>query len=304
MRYLIRLLYFFPLLILGISCTAPRSVINSGKVTTPGQFKVGLNYGFNLASEPLSRLDDIGKAAVDAVLRQDSVFYNEQIDVFAEGIIAYTLDPVGQAFDFYIRYGVVPRVDVGYKYGSGAHVFDAMYQFMGSTGTPENPGPEGLYGSVGLQYSLQNMSFGSGFLLDKINNILRFDANRKDILIPLIFSKSFGPEEEVGHIAFGLVYNHTFVDYGFEAGNIFRKINNRAEILEGFREKNNFSSYGAFVNAKIGYKFIYFLPALSIYYQDYGTYRLLGNREQSFSGMTFIPSLGLQAVFGGKGRNR
>jgi hypothetical protein len=292
------------LVVVGVSCTAPRSVIHSGKVSTPGQFKVGFNYGGNLASEPLGRLNDVGRAAVDAVLKQDSVFYDDQIDIFASSILAYTLDPVGAAFDMYIRYGLVPRVDIGYKYASGAHVFDGMYQFMGSTGTSEDPGPEGLYGSIGLQYSTQNLSFGSGFFLNKINNILRFEAKRKDILVPLVFSKSFGPEEEIGHLAWGLIYNHTFVDYGFEAGNIFRRINNRAEVLEGVREKNNFSSFGAFINAKFGFKYIYVLPALTVYYQNYGTYRIIGEREYSYSGMTFIPSIGVQARFGGRKSTR
>ncbi|WP_224996527.1 hypothetical protein [Cesiribacter sp. SM1] len=285
------------------SCTAPRSIINSGKVTAPGQFKVGFNYGGNIATEPLSELDDIARTTVDAVTNRDSVFFDEQIDVFARALTAYAIDPVGPAFDVYVRYGIAPRFDAGYKYASGAHVIDGMYQFMGSTGTPQDPGPRGLYGSVGLQYSGQNLNIGDQFYLDRINNLLRFNARRRDLVVPLIFSTSFGPEEEIGSIAFGVVYNHTFINYGFEPGEVFRRVGgNRVERIESLSESNNFSSFGAFINGRFGYKFIYVLPALTLYYQNYGTYKLLEGREYSFKGVTIIPSIGLQARFGGRNR--
>ena len=296
------------LLLLSIfSCTAPRSVILSGKVTAPGQFKVGFNYGGNIATEPLSQLGDITKAAVDAITNRDpkdSVFYSDQIDLFARSLTAYAIDPVGPAYDMYIRYGIAPRFDIGYKYASGAHVVDAMYQFMGSTGTPENPGDGGLYGSVGLQFSGQSLNVGDQFYLRRINNILSFSATRRDIIVPLIFSKSFGPEEQTGSIAFGVVYNHTFIKYGFEPGQIFERIGGKAIALEGVQKRNNFPAFGAFVNARIGYKFIYFVPAFTVYYQNYGTYELLKGRTYSYKGMTFIPSIGLQARFGGNKSTR
>lgn len=286
------------LLLLAAGCTAPRSIINSGRVTAPGQVKVGFNYGGNIASEPLSELDDIAKAAVDAIANRDSVFYDGQIDLFARALTAYAIDPVGSAFDMYVRYGIAPRFDVGYKYASGAHVFDGMYQFMGATGTAT---AKGLHGSVGLQFSTQSLNIGDQFYLEKINNLLKFKADRKDIVIPIIFSKSFGAEEEIGSIAWGLVYNHTFIEYGFEPGNLFKRLSeNNVVKVEEVTENNNFSSFGAFVNARIGFRYIYVVPALTFYYQDYGTYRLLEGREYSYSGVTFIPSLGLQLRFGGK----
>ncbi|MBW3544893.1 MAG: hypothetical protein KY428_04700, partial [Bacteroidetes bacterium] len=172
------------------------------------------------------------------------------------------------------------------------------------TGTWQNPGPAGLYGSVGLQFSTQNLDLGSRFFLDKISSLFNYDASRKDLIVPLIFSKSFGPEEEIGSISWGVVYNHTFIKYGFDPGNIFERVGAERVKINGFTAKNNFSSFGAFINAKIGYRFIYVLPAITVYYQDYGTYKLLGDREFSYSGMTFIPSIGLQAQFGGRNREK
>ncbi|QCR24272.1 hypothetical protein C1N53_19195 [Pontibacter sp. SGAir0037] len=279
-------------------CTAPRSVINSGKVTAPGQIRVGFNAGGNIATSPLSQLDDITKAAVDALAREDSVYYNSQIDVASKALVAYALDPVGPTFDFYVRYGLAPRFDVGYKYASGAHVLDAMYQFMGPTGTFDNPGAGDWYGSVGIQYAGQQSGIINKLFLNKLQPVIGFTASRRDVVIPLIFSKSFGVEEEKGHIAFGAVYNHTFIKYGFEPGRLFKKYGEDIVRVDAFTERNNFPSFGIFVNGKIGYRYVYLLPALTMYYQNYGSYPLLENNVYSFSGMTIIPSLGLQFQFG------
>lgn len=293
------------ILVVGVvsGCTAPRAVINSGKVTAPGKFKAGINFGGNVATEPISQLDDIGKAAVDAIAKKDTVFYDDEVETATKALLAYALDPVGPTFDFYIRYGIAPRLDAGYKYASGVHVFDTQYQFLGPTGTPEAPGQGDWYGSIGLQYAGQSSGWVDKLFLDKLQPLLQFTAKRKDITVPIIFSKSFGPEEEKGSIAFGAVYNHTFIKYGFEPGKLFKKYGSDSEIekVNPLMEKNDFSSYGLFVNARFGFKFLYIVPALTVYYQNYGDYKLLNKTVYSYSGLTLIPSIGLQASFG-KGR--
>jgi len=292
------------LLLVGLmtACTAPRAVINSGKVTAPGKFKAGVNFGGNIATEPIGRLDDITRAAVDAIAKKDTVFYDKEVEAATKALLAYALDPVGPTFDFYLRYGLAPRLDAGYKYASGVHVFDTQYQFLGPTGTPENPGAGAAagvwYGSVGLQYAGQSAGIIDKLFLDKLQPVLQFTAKRRDLTVPLIFSKSFGLEEEKGSIAFGAVYNHTFIRYGFEPGRLYEKFGAEVAEIEGLEHRNSFPSFGLFVNAKLGFKYVYLLPALTIYYQNYGDYKLLNNTTHSFSGLTLIPSIGLQASFG------
>ncbi|WP_192825101.1 hypothetical protein [Rufibacter sp. LB8] len=287
-------------LVLATACTAPRSVIHSGKVTPHGQFKVGFNAGGNLASEPIGELKNITEAAVDALLKQDSVYYGPQIQAATRGAIAYSLDPVGPTFDFYVRYGVLPRVDVGYKYAGGVHVVDAMYQFMGSVGTLTNPGSQRRWsGSVGVQYSGQDSDLLDKLFLSKLSPILEFTATRKDVLVPLVFSRSFGVEEEYGNISFGVAYNHTFIEYGLQPTKLYRKVGgNEVVRLDGLTKSNSFGSFGLFVNAKIGAKRIYLLPALAMYYQNYGTYDLLLGEQYSYAGFTLVPSLGVQIGLG------
>lgn len=280
-------------------CTAPRSVIQSGRVTPHGEFKVGANFGGNLSTEPIGQLKDVAEDAIVALANRDSVYYDGLVRSATKAAIAYTLDPFGPTFDFYVRYGVLPRVDVGYKYASGVHVLDAMYQFMGPVaGVPSRAANERWYGSVGLQYAGQSSDLLNGLFLDKLSPVLQFTAKRKDILVPLVFSRSFGADEEFGNISFGVAYNHTFVEYGLIPGKLYEKVGGKAVQIEGLTRTQSFPSYGLFVNAKIGAKRIYLLPALSMFYQNYGTYELLKQEQADFSGITIVPSIGLQIGLG------
>jgi hypothetical protein len=283
---------------LAAGCTPSRGIIASGKVTPKGAFKIGGNSSFNIATAPMAQIDNVTKSAVQAIENRDTISF-EDFRGLTRGLLAYSLDPVAPTSDLYIRYGLARRVDIGYKLASGAHVFDAMYQFMGGLGTPENPGPAGLHGSIGLQYATQNADLPGKRYLNRLGSIFNYELSRKDLLIPLVFSQSFGPEEQYGNISWGLVYGHTFINYGFSPGKLYVKVaGDQVKKLEPFLEKQHYSSYGAFFNAKIGFKYAYLLPALSIYYQNYGTYNLFGLQQESYKGMSFIPSLGLQINLG------
>lgn len=279
-------------------CSPSRTITASGKVTPQGKFKLGYNSAFNIASAPLGEIEDISKAAVNAIKNRDSIYF-EDVATLSQGLLAYSLDPVGTTSEFYLRYGLVRRVDLGYKFASGAHVFDAMYQFLGATGTPTNPGPAGLYGSIGLQYSGQNSNLPSKLGLNVLSSVLNYELSRRDILIPLVFSHSFGPEEEIGNISWGVLYGHSFIKYGFAPTKLFRKYGGDfVEKVNAFSNKQNYSSYGAFLNAKLGYRYAYIVPAVSIYYQNYGTYNFFNIQSKNYKGVTIVPSLGLQFNLG------
>ncbi|MCB2379697.1 hypothetical protein LGH70_19025 [Hymenobacter sp. BT635] len=281
--------------LLTTACTAPRVMTMSGKVTPRGEFKVGGNQAFNIPTETISKTGSAIKEAAVQLAKQEKVDYStsgELVDKVQIAALAYALDPVQPAADLFVRYGVAERLDVGYKYAFGSHVFDGMYQFMGPTGTPERPGgPAGaMYGSIGLQFATQRAKLPSIPFLDDIDALLQFKATRNDLIVPLVFSHSFGPEEEIGAVSYGLVYSHTFLRYGFAPRNIYTG----NDLIPGLERKQNFASYGAFANVKVGFKYAYIVPALALYYQNYGTYQLLNNKSSKLSGLTFIPSIGLQ----------
>ncbi|RZL07017.1 MAG: hypothetical protein EOO62_17795 [Hymenobacter sp.] len=114
-----------------------------------------------------------------------------------------------------------------------------------------------------------------------------------DFLIPLTVSHSFGPEETVGAFSYGAVYAHSWVSYGFTPSSLYNRAGT-AVLPTLPRQNRNFSSYGLFANLKLGYKYVYVVPALSFYYQNYGDYTLVDGSTTSLSGLTVIPSLGLQ----------
>ncbi|GAB2958122.1 hypothetical protein GCM10027048_26250 [Hymenobacter coalescens] len=287
------------LLLAAGACTAPRSIISSGKVTPQGQFKVGGNIGFNVGTASIGKITGAAKDLAKQALARDTIRYEEGFDKIQAATLAYVLDPTVATSDLYVRYGLLRRVDVGYKYSFGAHSFDAMYQFMGPLGTPEKPEgqPGAAYGSVGLQFSTQNAKLPSIPFLEDTERILGFSARRMDLLVPVVFSHSFGPEEQIGNVSYGVVYSHTFLKYGFEPGKLFNYIpgsNRVTDRIPNLVARRDFGALGAFVNMKLGYRYAYVLPALAIYYQNFGTYELLNNKQTKLKGVTFIPTLGLQ----------
>jgi len=289
------------LLAASAACTAPRNITTSGKVTPQGEFRVAYNQSFNVATAPLAKAGSAVKSAASQLGTQaaegQKVNYSDAVSQVQTAALAYLVDPVQPASDLSIRYGIVPRLDAGYKYAFGSHVFDAAYQLVGPTGSVENPerGAAGgtTYASIGLQYAIQRSGLPKIAFLSDLNNLLGLSATRQDLIIPLTVSQSLGPEESIGAISYGVVYAHSWVSYGFTPSNLYNRAG--TAVLPALpSQSSNFSSYGLFFNAKLGYKYVYIVPALSFYYQNYGTYTLVDGSTTSFSGATFIPSLGVQ----------
>lgn len=288
-------------LLAATACTAPRAITTSGKVTPQGEFQVAYNQGVNVGTAPLSKAGSAIKSTASQLGNQaangEKVTYSDAVSDVQTAALAYLLDPVQPTADLSLRYGVAPRLDLGYKYAFGSHVFDAQYQLLGPTGSVENPARGAAsgttYASIGLQYAIQRTGLPKISFLNDLNNLLGLSATRHDLLVPLTISQSFGPEESVGAISYGAVYAHSWVSYGFTPSNLYNRAGTSMLPALG-RQSRNFSSYGLFLNLKLGYKYVYVVPAVSVYYQNYGRYTLVDGSTTSLSGVTFIPSLGVQ----------
>ncbi len=275
-------------------CIAPRSMMDSGKVTPKNQIKAGFNYSINIPTQTI-------KNAVEAIkTADDDTIYSDALNRSARYLFAYALDPLFVGMNYYARYGVISRFDIGYKYASGTHCIDARYQFLGSLRAIGSVSDKAPYGSIGLQYSSTKYKLPFGF--DKIQDRLGFDLKRKDIMIPLIFSLSLGDDEKIGHIAIGIVYNHTFLEYGYDPKGVY-DIQSKLPIAAKHFKKN-YPSFGAFGNLKVGYKYIYFLASFSVYYQNYGNFTMLDGSMENFSGYTFVPSFGFQIIIPPLGKKK
>ncbi len=298
------------------SCIAPRSVLNSGKVTPKDNFAAGWQYAGNISTAPIQRakeliglnIDNIAsyQNMVDTLSTADAQLLNQNIESIGRAAIAYAVDPIGAGSQFYLRYGVINRMDIGYKYASGAHVFDAQYQFLGPVGNVEDITEERWYGSIGVQYSGQKISIPSW--VTPLQNAINFDFSRRDVMVPLTFSYSFGNEEEYGSIAMGIVGNYSKFNYSTFNTDFTSYLNPDGSVntlaIKAVNQKSDIFAYGGFINLKLGYKYVYVLPALSFYYQDYGQFQNIIGNDFHLKGWTFVPSIGLRARIGKSSSNK
>lgn len=304
--------WIFGLLVSVSSCVAPRAITNSGKVTPKGNWVVATNQTYNIATAPAGKvasavdinLDNLLNASSDTLTLVESNAVSTDWQKVGEALIANNFDPLGGGFEFGVRYGVVERFDVGFKKSGKAKAIDVQYQFLGSvnrvddfTFTTTN---SHWYGSIGLQYSSQDLSLP--FWAKPLTTKLAYDFSRKDILVPLIFSYSLGNEESIGAISFGLAYNFTRMHYSTTPFTYARiqDVNGVVTALNtaAITETKSISSFGAFANLKIGFRYFYFVPAVAVYYQNYGTLQNFIGESFQMKGLTIVPSLGLRLRLG------
>jgi hypothetical protein len=279
------------------SCSAPRSILTSGKVLPKGQIRGGLNTTVNISSASIERSLKSTLNLATAALEKDTIIFSQQIANVNSAFMAYCLDPIGYNSEIYFRYGLGMHLDIGYRNTGGANAFDVMYQFMGSNKDFNESDQGGFYGSIGAQYSWQNYRFLNFSQFDKIQKLFGLDMSRQDITIPLVISKSFGPEERVGCFSFGVVYSRSFISYKITPNNIYAEKlleNVPRELLVPVNGKAGFNALGTFINVKVGKKYVFFNFSLAAYYQHYGRYNMLGGSDVLLKGISIIPSYGVQ----------
>jgi hypothetical protein len=287
-------------------CGAPRSNTQSARLTPAGSFRTGLTYNLNIPTQTIEAVADNIQEAVDTFKSDTETAYDDNIKALSRSLLAYSLDPLtvppisGGGMDLHLRYGVYPRFDAGYRYASGVHVVDARFQFLGSADPdpPSNSPGSSTYAHVGIQYSGQDYVLPS--FLGSLQERLGYEASRTDILIPVTFGHPFGPHEKYGAIAYGIAYQFSKMNYGFNPSGLYRKIADGTEVdplspIPGIKAEKSISAFGGFVNLKFGYKYIYAHISLSVYYQDYGTFTLLDGDTTQLDGLTFVPTFGLEA---------
>jgi hypothetical protein len=291
-----KLLLLLTVILSGFFCSAPRNIMYSGKVTPKGHFAAGGNMGYNIGTAAMDAIFGTLEDKVHEITGGDTIRFNSTFNSATKAMTAFALDPLGLNSDFYLRYGVIKRIDLGYSRNSGVNVFDLRCQFLGSTGSRKNPGPEKFNGSAGIQYSGQEYELPS--FLGTLQSKLKYQLKRKDLLFPVAFSYSLGPEEKYGALGFGALYGLTWVTYDYEPNLVYELVSGLYQpITQVPRGENRYSSYGLFVNAKLGYRYVYGIASVAFYYQDFGTYNLFKDEKVSLKGASIVPSLGLQVAF-------
>lgn len=275
------------------SCVAPRVISNSGKVTPKGNFVGGYHTSYNISTQASLYVKDLLVDNVVDLAQKDSISFDENFVKINKAAIAYQLDPISSGNEFYLKYGIAKRFDIGAKLAGNAKGLETQFQFMGPTGNVDDETTKRIYGSIGLQFTTQSQSLPS--VLSYLQDRLGYTFNRKDFLMPLLFSYSFGNEEEYGSISWGLAANYSVINYSTIPVDIY---NIDQTVLKPQNYKQDYMSYGLFINAKVGFQHVFVIPSLSMFYQNYGSYQLLNGTSASFKGLTIVPGIGIRVRAG------
>ena len=296
MKFNSKYFYLSAVIIWGMqSCTAPKSIIESGKVTPKGAVRASLGTTTNI---PTAFTQEVVGFAIDnaGIVKGDSFQFQENLENVVGSLVSYSLDPLTQTVDFHLRYGIGWGLDIGYKNLSGVSVIDLQYQFAGED-RPLSFG--GLFASsIGIQYSGQKLRLNR--ISQKLDEALGMEFRKRDFMLKWINSYPFGEDEKYGHIGFGAAWNRTISNYGISP----TKVLTRAEELGGQKvtsvlepmqdQRTAYSSWGGFLNLRLGYKYVYLYGAISMFHQNYGTYQIFKDVKYQGKGWTFIPTFGLQ----------
>ncbi|MDX5321963.1 MAG: hypothetical protein LPK45_12535, partial [Bacteroidota bacterium] len=272
------------------SCSVPKVINESGRVTPRGQVTGGASYMMNISTASSLQIGETLWNGIENYQAADTIQYDALLKDINSSLIAYALDPAfAQGAQFYFRVGVVNRLELGYLRASKTNMFHANYQFLGFDKDPEVLAKKRWFGAVGLRYSSQSFNLPKKFA--QVQAIFDYRYSRKDWIMPVVFSYSFGPEEQYGSVSFGAIFGRHYMNYSVLPENIF---NDQGFQLRGVEKKNAYNSVGLFVNVKAGYRFIYIIPSLSVYYQNYGEYPMLDKSTVTYKGLTLVPGISLQ----------
>ncbi len=282
-----------------IGCSAPRSVTLDPAATQKGRFSFGGETGLTLPTQTARSLYGSLEDQVKSVVDQDEdtvAVEADKLNAMVEALFAYSLDPIGTRTELWLRYGLGFGLDAGYRYASGAHAFEFRWQFLGREDESTLfRSPNTWQGSLALQYCGQTYDLPSVAGLDKLQSLLHYEFKRKDLLIPFIFGKPLGVKGRAGSVGFGLAYNHSWISYESEILRLVEKLDGGAtRPYRDLQGEASIPSYGGFLNARLGWERVFLVSGLSVFYQDYGKFRLFGEETAELKGWTALPTLGLE----------
>lgn len=290
-----KILFIISISLLTFACTAPRAIKDSGKVTSKGKFKIGVHSALNISTETSKHLGNSLINSIEDLVVNDTIIFDSNYTDYNKGLLAYSLDPFSLSNEFYISYGVYDRFDIGFSYSSGNPIYQVGYQFLGFTSQKQNNENKSIDGTFAIQYSSQEYELPS--YLGKLQSALGYKFERSDILSQFRFSNSLGESEKYGALSYGALIGYTSISYSFDTkGKIIKEAS--GNILDPIPESSNNSfNYGAYLNAKLGYKWAYLILGLTSYYQNYGQLQMLNRERIEIKGLIFAPSFGLQLYF-------
>ncbi len=283
-----------------VSCTAPRSVLMAPDALPKGHVEAGVNMDVNIPTQTSAALYGGLKSGVNSLYDRASgntpaAITADSLNDYVKAMVAYSLDPLGPQAGLFVRYGIWPRFDIGYRLDGGANAVDLHFQFLGPLAGDSTSSSNAWTGSLAVQYAWQSFDLPSVAGLDKLQELLQYEFKRKDVLVPLVFGKPFGQNGRYGGFGIGAVYNVSFVEYGSQVLKLVERLpDNTQRNFDPISGDKTISSYGGFTNLRLGYRWAYLVGSLACYWQDYGSFKLFGGQNADLEGWTFIPALAVE----------
>ncbi len=271
-------------------CAAPRAVIWDGTSVEQGHVEGHLGMVGNIPTATLGALGstqmDVVDRAVAEYERKDSLDDREMYLGGTRSLVAASLDMPGMNTVASLHLGLGWGLEAGYRREGGANAWSLRWQFLSARNCGWNAG-------VGLQYSSSDYELPSA--LGDLQSALGCKFERKDVEVPVVFSKPFGDEGEYGSGGFGVVGAWTSTRYGFDPEGLYRKWGGTVAALERLPDQeSSFLSYGAVGFVRFGYKYVWCMTGVTVLYQDYGSYKVPSRDPVELSGFTVLPAIGLE----------
>jgi hypothetical protein len=279
--------FLVPLLSLLSGCSAPRAMIWDGTSVPAGHVEGHLGVVGDLPSSTLGAWSHSGTDAAHALIDggdslADSVAYRRS----ARSLVAASLDMPGVNAVASLNLGLGKGFELGYRREGGANAFDLRWQFLKAA-------EDGWNAGVAVQYSSCDYELPSVF--GDLQSFLGYHFERKDVLVPLVFSSPLGENGIYGSLGGSVIGGWTQVSYGFDSDGLYRRWGGTISALEAAPDQtSSYFSYGGSIFARLGYSKAWLFAGLTMIWQDYGTNKIPRADPVHLSGCTVLPSVGLE----------
>lgn len=268
-------------------CAAPRAVLWDG--TSVPRWHVEGNVA-GIGSVPFATVGAVGRSAKDAVEAvaskgdslDDSITYRRSV----RSLVAASLDMPGWNYMTSVHMGLGGGAEIGYRREGGANAFDLRWQFLDAQ-------EHGWNGGTAIQYSW--CSFDLPSYLGDLQEILGYRFERKDVIVPLVFSRPFGEKGKYGSFGGSILGGWSQITYGFDPDGLYKRSGMEWKPLEKAPDQTTtYWSWGASVLVRGGYKWVWGFAGLTAVWQDYGSFQVPGTDPISLSGLTVQPAIGIE----------
>lgn len=268
-------------------CAAPRAVLWDGTSVQAGELEGHLGA---VGSAPTATMGALSTAGLDAAKGvangrdslDDSALYRHAVRALVSG----GMDMPGATFVGSLHVGLGRGFEIGYRREGSANAWSLRWQFLSA-------GEDGWNAGTAIQYSSQD--YDLPFALGDLQQFLGYKLERKDVSVPVVFSRPFGRDGRFGSLALGVVGGWTLVEYGFDPDGLYRQWGGHVEALEILpQQSSSFFSWGTMFLLKGGYKYVWVKVGLTTLYQDYGSFRVPGTDPIALSGFSILPSAGVE----------